>query len=139
MNIDDIIRQYREASEMPGSSLEFNEAGESVTALHETPWVRILLIRRQTDPRGSRLEIEISPPSSGAGSDCGCGMKQRAGEFREITRRRILDLANSVEYMLRLHDAGFILDMAGAECTWTACGIFRSMPSRFLFELIAPP
>lgn len=139
MNTDDIIRQYKEAIEMPASSLEFNEDGESVTTLHETLWVRILLIRRQTDPRDSRLEIEISPPSAGAGSDCGCGMRQRAGEFREITRRRILDLADSVEYMLRLHDAGFILDLAGAECTWTACGIFRSMPGRSLFELIAPP
>jgi len=139
VNIDDIMRHYRETSEMPASSLEFNEDGDSVTTIHETSWVRILLTRKRTDPKGALLEIEISPPSSGPGPDSDSHKKEETGETGEATRRRILDLAKHVEYMLRLHDAGFILDMLGTECTWTAYGIFRSMPSRSLFELIAPP
>ena len=54
----------------------------------------------------------------------------------------IRDLLNgmiqTLEYLLRLQDAGFSLDIIGQDCMWTAYLEFNDLPDQDFFNLLIP-
>ena len=52
------------------------------------------------------------------------------------TLSRLIEL---MQYLLRLHQSGFTLDVIKHDCLWTASRSFSKPPSRKIFELLLPP
>jgi hypothetical protein len=135
----ELNKRYEHIIDTPAKELSFNEHGESVAILCQSEWVRILVIQRQDPADLVSIEVELSLParSTTVPSDT------REKGVSEKTERDTKVLANQViehlRYMTQLQDEGFILDLIGQECLWTASRNLQESPRREFFELLTPP
>lgn len=125
MRAKNLMDRFRKAIQNPKTSSTFAN-DESVTILDATDWVRILLVRESGDSSAQSVEIEVAPPSAHLASD---------GSRRQL----LLDMIKHIEYVLRLSESGFVLDVLGSDFTWTAHKAFQEEPNESFFEFILPP
>jgi hypothetical protein len=134
MRETNLSKLYTEYVSIPADKLEFNEDGESVTTLHETSWVRILIVRRKTAQGIVSIEVEMSLPTCSSEPDS----QKRVGPDC-LMRDVVLDTIDHMSYLLELNDLGFDLDVLGHDCLWTAAKSFGEAPESGLFEQLIPP
>ena len=104
---------------------------EIITSLWQSDWVRILLVRNIDNPECTTIEIESSLPL------------HIQGEYKNIedglkTRDLLNGMISTLEYLLRLQEAGFTLDIIGQDCMWTAYYEFDSLPGEKFFHQLIP-
>ena len=122
---------YEHFKTSPFDELVLNEDGESIESLCETDWARILLIRTTEEPSSINVEVEISLPKSITGH-CSKPVDQ-------TPRDALKSMITHLEYLLKLEDFGFELDLVGEDCLWTASKKSTNSPEEELFKALIPP
>ena len=62
--LSELIERYEHFKSSSFDKLTLNEDGESIEALCETDWVRVLLIRTADEPDSINIEVEVSLPEN---------------------------------------------------------------------------
>ncbi|MFX0077905.1 MAG: hypothetical protein ACFE8O_01585 [Candidatus Hermodarchaeota archaeon] len=141
MTIDQLIDKYQKIISTPVESLSptLNESGETVEVLLQTNLMRILVIRESLNPQTVCLEVEVWLPTRNPNTpdtELDNTETELEDENLSTTLSRIID---HLQYLLKLHQFGFTLDVIKHDCLWTASKSFTETPSRELFELLIPP
>ncbi|MFW9918142.1 MAG: hypothetical protein ACFFED_00935 [Candidatus Thorarchaeota archaeon] len=126
----DLYQQCKDLLSKPIAS-ESSDNPEVITSLWQSDWVRILLVRNIDNPDWTTIEIESSLPLRVQGEH-----KNIAGGLE--TRELLNGMIQTLEYLLRLQDAGFSLDIIGQDCMWTAFLEFDALPAQSFFEALIP-
>jgi hypothetical protein len=140
MNLEELMQKYQQLSTKPlgAPSLE-NESGESVEALYHSSSLRILLLRTAEEPDHDTIEVEVWLPGPYSDGDSNSSSQSdetvKTGDLGEALSKMI----NHLQYLHRLHQSGFMLDVIKHDCLWTASRTFSEPPSRELFEVLLPP
>ena len=122
---------YEHFKSSPFDELIFNEDGESIESLCETDWTRILLIRTSDKPGLISVEVEVSLPK--------CVTRHDAKSVKIHPRDSLKSMITHLEYLLELEGFGFILDLVGEDCLWTASKKSTDILDAKIFEALIPP
>ena len=136
----DLMDRYRQLMATPLTPATLNDVGESISILHQTKWIRILLIRRVAVPNSALIEVELSLPQSAkdpAGEVMNLSIQGEA--LRKDAAMLLGEMIPQLQYMLRLKEGGFILDVIENNCMWIVSRRFNEMPKEELFQLLVPP
>lgn len=141
MTIDQLMEKYHKIISTPIESPNhtLNESGETVEILLQTNSMRILVIRESMNPQTVNLEVEVWLPNRNPNTlDTDSKTTETELEDKELstTLSRMID---HLQYLLKLQQSGFTLDVIKHDCLWTASKSFTKKPSRDLFELLIPP
>ena len=138
MKLEELIEKYQQLTTPPVDSSLLSELGETVTPLIQTTSLRILLIRTKKDPKTVSIEVEVWLPNHTESIDQTPNSSQDNFKDDNLghTLSRLIEL---MQYLLRLHQSGFMLDVIKHDCLWTASRSFSKHPSRGTFELLLPP
>jgi hypothetical protein len=140
MNSQELMKKYKQLAAKPLTSPSIqNESGESIQSLFQSPSLRILLLRTSENPSTVSVEVEVWLPniSLSNGSE---GSENTSGDSDNEKLGAILaQMITHLQYLLRLHQAGFTLDVIKHDCLWMASKMFEKPPSRDLFDLLVPP
>jgi len=110
------------------------ESEESVSLLHRTDWVKIMIVRNAQSSESCSIEVEITLPP--------CiiePLKNDVDSHNRTARQFIEDTISHFEYLLRLEDAGLALGILSAEGIWSASLEVGSCPAEEFFEALIPP
>lgn len=129
--LTEIKKCYEHFKTSPFDELTVNEDGESIESLCETDWARILLIRTNDDPGSINVEVEISLPKSITGH---CSKPTT-----QVARDSLKSMITHLEYLLKLEDFGFELDLVGEDCLWTASKMSTEVISEEMLKALIPP
>jgi len=131
MSAIDLEKRYQEILNLKESSVLYNQEGEAILTLCKTQWIRILVVRKPGPTEPSSIEVELSVPD--------CVAQAGATPTRDDHR----DLLNGViihfEYLKKLFEAGFAVDLIAGDCLWTAYREIETEPDIRFFELLTPP
>ena len=124
---------YQHCKDIMSKSLasETMDNPEVIFSLWQSDWVRILLVRNVENPNWTTLEIESSLPARIQGEH------KNADDGLEI-RELLTGMIKTLEYLIRLQEAGFTLDIIGQDCMWTAYLEFDTLPDAALFQMLLP-
>ena len=110
----DLLQQYQSLISNPVES-EGCISGECVAILHETSWVKIMIIRYQMAPEICTIEIEVSLPHCIVDPTYP-SIKARQDEARLYIENHLRHL----QYLLKLQKVGFSLGIFSTESIWSA-------------------
>ena len=129
----ELLQRYHEILSEPVVS-DACISGECVSMLHETSWVRMMIIRYQVAPNICSIEIEFSLPNRviEIAFPSTAAAQEQAHEYIENT-------VYHLKYLLRLQEAGFSLGILSPEGIWSAVLKIKGNPDVKLFEDILPP
>ena len=141
MTIDQLLEKFQKIISTPAESPSppFNESGETVEILLQTNSMRILVIRESVNPQTVNLEVEVWLPNRNPNTfdtESQTAETERDDEDLSTSLSRMID---HLQYLLKLQQSGFTLDVIKHDCLWTASKSFTETPSRDLFELLIPP
>ncbi len=140
MNPEELMKKYQQLTAKPLDSPSMkNESGESVMSLFQSSSLRILLLRTSEEPETVSVEVEVWLP--GNNSDNGSSQSNSPSADSENEKLGVVlgQMIDHLQYLLRLHQSGFILDVIKHDCLWTASKSFVKPPSREVFDLLLPP
>ena len=126
-----LIKKFNKLIQSPIDSSNCNEDGESTVNLLQSDWTRILLVRNIEKPNEVQIEVESSLPKFNI-------IEENQAEGA-IARTLVKEMIAQLEYLLKLQESGFTLDVIGQECLWTAFKTFDSVPDENMLELLLPP
>jgi len=133
MNAEELMKKYQQLTAKPlDKPSKENETGESVFALFQSSSLRILLLRSSEEPGIVSIEVEVWLPGNNSNNDLTEPDNEKLGVI-------LTQMINHLQYLLRLHQSGFTLDVIKHDCLWTASKSFKKTPSRDLFDLLLPP
>lgn len=135
-DIPEMAKEYAELVKAPIDEAAVNENGESLSTLCQSEWVRILVIRRPSNPSLVTIEVEISLPSPVTQATDTDGTDS---EVRDNGTDLLHQAIEHLHYLSRLRSNGFTLDVVGQECLWTAFRDFTETPVSDMFDLLKPP
>ncbi len=140
MNTEELMKRYQELANKPLDSPSMqNESGEFVSPLIQTTSLRILLIRTFTEPDVVTVEVEVWLPGRHANNSSIKSNHSGASPENENLSSTLSQMITYLQYLHRLNQAGFALDVIKHDCLWTASQAFEKLPSREMFELLLPP
>jgi len=105
-----------------------------VATLHETSWVKIMVIRYQMAPEICTIEIEVSLPY--------CIVDPTFPSIKtgqDEARRYIESHLRHLKYLRQLQEEGFSIGILSTESIWSAVLKIEGTPNENLFEVIIPP
>jgi len=124
----DISSKLQELVETPPQSSEVGGSGYQESVLCRTEWVEILLMRSAEDPEILRIEVEVLVPAAA-----------QPREYPIPQDKMPLNMVAHMEYLMKLLDMGFSLQVVGEECLWVATGQFAGIPPSDVVQELAPP
>jgi len=129
----DLLHQYESLVSSPVES-EGCISGECVATLHETSWVKIMVVRYQMAPEICTIEIEVSLPY------CIVDPTFPSIETGQVESQKYIEShLNHLKYLLKLQREGFSLGIISTEGIWSAVLKIEGTPDAKLFEIIIPP
>lgn len=113
---------------VPSKDLEYNADDEVLLPLFENDWLRMLLIRNRHSEDQVVVEIELSLP-------------MESSESSNDNPYEILEMALMyLEFMKRLCDNGFSLQLVDRDWLWTASiDLSRSIEPETIFGILELP
>ena len=140
MNAEELMKKYQQLSAKPLDSPTMkNESGESITALYQSASLRILLLRTLEAPEIISIEVEVWLP----GNNSDISSKDANPPSNELENEKLgailSQMVDHLQYLLRLHQSGFMLDVIKHDCLWTASKSFEKPPNRKVFDILLPP
>ncbi len=134
MELTDLLEGYELLCSTSQLDPIYLESGRTVL-LHDDGSVRIYLTKGQDSWEDITLEIEIF---------MGVRRNQKSSDSGSIddvslSRIQLIECISHIDYLLRLEEAGFNLEIVLDGCIWTARFYLKSKPSAQLFEIIVPP
>ncbi|MFW9967082.1 MAG: hypothetical protein ACFFEA_08000 [Candidatus Thorarchaeota archaeon] len=134
MKASGLADNYRRAVSSP-QSMSSKDVGNGIPfILGQSEWVRILFIRG-IDGANDSIQVEVSVPERIGG--------QSSTQDEDLVQTQLADMISAVidhmQYLSRLHQAGFILDVMEEEFLWTATLDTTMEPDEHLFDILIPP
>ena len=126
---DDLKAQFVSLAGSPIDSSELNAAGESLTYLCRTDWVKVILIR-SLNQENPVIEVEVSIPS--------CSDKSE-NESLHLQMEVLTDMMTHLLYIRDLLKIGFEFSVIREDCLWIASKSFSEIPEDEVFTLLLPP
>ncbi|MFW9831227.1 MAG: hypothetical protein ACFFD8_05585 [Candidatus Thorarchaeota archaeon] len=139
MNAEELLRKYQQLVNTPPDSPSlFNESGESISTLLQSSSVRVLLVRTINEPKSVSIEVEIWLPGSTQGQ---LSLEPTGSKKNQETDlgKVLFQMIECLQYLHRLYESGFTIDVIRHDCLWTASQTFQKLPSLETFELLLPP
>lgn len=138
MNLSDLIEGYDLLCSTSQLDPLYFETGRTVL-LHADEYVRIYLTRGPERWEEISLEIDVF---MGVGrrvkSAHSESIDDSADDF-SLSRNQLIECISYIEYMLRLEDAGFKIEVVLDGCIWTARSVVGRDPDSQLFGTVVPP
>lgn len=138
MELSDLVEGYDLLCSTSQLDPFYSETGRTVL-LHDDGPVRVYLTKEPDRWEEIALEIDIFM-GVGRTSDSiqSESTRDRVSDV-SISRLQLIECISYIEYMIRLEEAGFNLEVVLDGCIWTARYLLRSKPDSQLFRIIAPP
>lgn len=137
MQAKELREKYQKVVKTAPSNAALEAAGEVIIVLQKTKWARILLVWRADEQEKVIIEVEVSLPKAvkqvSESNSAACGEKE--GEMGGL----LIEFMQHQQYLLRLEQVGFSLDVIRQDCLWTASRTFTEKPAYEVFELLLPP
>ena len=138
MDYSDLVKGYRQLINKPIESALTDDHAEQVVTIHETVWLRIFLIHSMKNPDLVRLVVEVSLPNW----VYAIPLPTNDNKIPNETSRRLpvvlKQMVIHLEYLHRLSDVGFRLELLAEEGIWSASTELKQPPSKELFNALAP-
>ena len=138
MKLSDLVEGYdllRSISQLEPHS---SETGR-IVLLHDGESVRIYLTREIDSWENITLEIEIfmgvNPNPIATPSESTPNYVAESS----ISRDQLIESISLLEYLIRLEESGFKLEIVSDGCIWTARLLMKDIPGSRLFGIIVPP
>jgi len=134
MKLTDLVEGFELLCSTSQLDPTYLETGRTVL-LHDDGSVRVYLTKGQDSWEDITLEIEIF---------MGVRRNQKSSKSESpddvnLSRIQLIECISYIDYLLRLEEAGFNLEIVLDGCIWTARSHLKSKPSAQLFEIILPP
>ena len=140
MNTEELMKKYQQLTAKPLDSPSVkNESGESVASLYQSSSLRILVLRTSEEPDTVSVEVEVWLPGNNSDSGSGDSNQTSTESENEKLGAVLSQMIDHLQYLLRLHQSGFMLDVIKHDCLWTASKSFEKLPNREIFDLLLPP
>lgn len=124
---EDFVSRFQELVRSQIDPSDVYETGESIDLVWKTEWVAISLIRKLTFPISLAVQVEISMPVSTLDND--------TMDYSAMPDVVILHM----EYLRKLLNAGFVVEVIGEECLWVASKDFGEIPPSETLDILMPP
>ncbi|MHA3964493.1 MAG: hypothetical protein AM325_013245 [Candidatus Thorarchaeota archaeon SMTZ1-45] len=138
MELSDLVEGYELLRSTSQLDPLYSETGRTVL-LHDDGYVRVYLTKGPDKWEEISLEIDVfmgigrSPESDQSRS-----INDNADDV-SLSRSQLIECISYIEYMLRLEEAGFNLEVVLDGCIWTARYTIGRNPDSQLLRTIAPP
>ncbi len=116
----------------------YSETGRTVL-LHDDGSVRIYLVKEPDSWEDITLEIDIFMGVGRISDSIQANSSQDEVDYARLSRAQLVECISYIEYLLRLEEAGFNLEIVLDGCIWTARYLVSMKPGSQLFEVITPP
>ena len=120
-NVTELRTKFDSIMTLPIDPVKCNVAGEEISAIHGTDWVKIYFIRSSDFADVILVEVEVSLPSKLSDVEV------------------ILDMIQHLTYIQELLNQGFELCVIREECLWVASRSFSETPDDSILEVLHPP
>lgn len=138
MKFSNLVKGYRQLISKPIKSALTDDHPERVVTIHETLWLKILLIRSLKDPDLVRLVVEVSFPNWVYALPVVLNnekiIKEKSRRLPDVLKEMVIHL----EYLHKLSDVGFRLELLAEEGIWSASTELKQPPSKELFKALIP-
>ncbi|MHA2315187.1 MAG: hypothetical protein ACXACF_07880 [Candidatus Hermodarchaeia archaeon] len=138
MEYSDLVKGYQQLINKHNASALTDDHPEQVVTIHETVWLRILLIHSLKNPDVVRLVVEVSFPNwvyeipvSFNNDEI---IKESSLSLPDVLKEMVIHL----EYLHKLSDVGFRLELLAEEGIWSASTELKQPPSKELFKALVP-
>ncbi|MFX0079004.1 MAG: hypothetical protein ACFE8O_07140 [Candidatus Hermodarchaeota archaeon] len=138
MEYSDLVKSYQQLIGKPIEPALSEDFPERVMTVHETVWLRILLIRSVKHLDLVRLVVEVSFPNwvyeipvSFNNDEI---IKESSLSLPDVLKEMVIHL----EYLHKLSDVGFRLELLAEEGIWSASTELKQPPSKELFKALVP-
>ena len=139
-SVSELVGRFREIMDVALLPLECNEDGESNVRLHQTRWVRILVIRNLVDTSRVSVVVELALPKHANSRATEC---QELVEYESMmmtdTYALLEGMITHLQYLGKIHESGFGLELIEHGCLWVVSRDFTEMPNEDIFKLLLPP
>ena len=123
-----LLDEYNKLLAQSPEDKDPDNGSELFVVISETEWIRILLLKTTQDEEITiSIEVELSLPKCVARGD--------------LQNRKTLlsDMVTHLEYLQKLYEIGFELEVMRTDCLWTATKTLDSVPSQELCQSLTPP
>jgi len=138
MELCDLVEGYEILCSTSQLDPPYSETGRTVL-LHDDGPVRIYLTKDPERWGEIALEIDIFIGVGRISDSVQSESTNNRVNDISISRPQLIECISYIEYMIRLEEAGFNLEVVLDGCIWTARYLLRSKPDSQLFRIIAPP
>ncbi|MHA2426750.1 MAG: hypothetical protein ACXADB_01780 [Candidatus Hermodarchaeia archaeon] len=138
MKFSNLAKGYRQLISKPIKSALTDDPPERVVTIHETLWLRILLIRSLKNPDLVRLVVEVSFPNWVYALPVALNNEEIIKETSRSLPDVLKEMLIHLEYLHKLSDVGFRLELLAEEGIWSASTELKQPPSKELFKALIP-
>lgn len=138
MNLSKLVEGYELLRSTSHLDPLFSESGRTVL-LHEDEYIKVYLLRGPENWNEIHLEIEVFMGVGRNVESSNSDLNHQTSYDVSISRSQLKDCISYIEYMLRLDEAGFTLEIVLDGCVWTARSSLRGIPDAKLLKIIDPP
>lgn len=138
MEFTDLVEGYELLSSISQLDPVYSETGR-IVLLHDDGSVRIYLTKDPDSWEDITLEIEIFMGGSRNLKSVESKATDDYGSDLSLSRSQLVESISLMEYLLRLEESGFNLEIVLDGCIWTARCIVKNKPDLRLFGTIVPP
>jgi hypothetical protein len=118
INVTTLRKKIDSIMFLPIDPVECNAAGEEITTIYESDWIKIFIIRNSDFSGEILVEVELSLPSK--------------WNYTEV----VLDMIQHLTYIQELLNQGFELCVIKEECLWVASRSFSKVPDDSILEAL---
>ncbi|MFW9962665.1 MAG: hypothetical protein ACFFCX_03845 [Candidatus Sifarchaeia archaeon] len=138
MKLSDLVEGYELLCSTSQLDPLYSETGRTVL-LHDDGPVRIYLVKEPDIWEDITLEIDIFMGVGRISDSIQSKSPQNRDDYASLSKAQLVECISYIEYLLRLEEAGFNLEIVLDGCIWTARYLVSMKPDSRLFEIIAPP
>ncbi len=138
MEYSDLIKGYQQLINKHIASDLTDDYPEQVVTIHETAWIRVLLIHNLKNPDIVRLVVEVSFPNCVYEIPMSFNNDETIKESSLSLPGVLEELVIHLEYLQKLSDVGFRLELLAEEGIWSASTELKQRPSKGLFKALVP-
>ncbi|MFX1301176.1 MAG: hypothetical protein ACFFDE_09580, partial [Promethearchaeota archaeon] len=132
MEYSDLVKGYQQLINKHIASALADDHPERVVTIHETVWLRILLIHNLKNPDMVRLVVEVSFPNWVYEIPMAFNNDEIIKESSLSLPGVLKEMVIHLEYLQKLSDVGFRLELLAEEGIWSASTELKQPPSKEL-------
>ncbi len=137
MDLSDLVEGYELLCSTSQFDPIYSETGRTIL-LHDDGYVRVYLTKGPDKWEEISLEIDIFMGIGRSRKSTKSELIDDDSDDVSLSRNQLIECISYIEYMLRLEEAGFSLEVLLDGCIWTARYSIGMNPDSQLFRIIVP-